>query len=116
MLRSTEEDIQDIFGAECRTSRRKNDWLRSESFSKVNAMIRKLWQISTIFPQKESEDRPSPQFRDVFHPDSGRETRASRPVLQTALTLKSDRRTRQRRQTPRARQNNDNSIGVLTAY
>jgi hypothetical protein len=38
MLRSTEEDIQDIFGAECGTSRRKNDWLRSESFSNVNAI------------------------------------------------------------------------------
>ena len=40
--RSTEEDIQDIFVAECGTSRRENDWLGSEILSSVNAMIRKL--------------------------------------------------------------------------
>jgi hypothetical protein len=42
-------------------------------------------QIPAILPKKESGDRPPPQFGDVLFPGSGREARASRSVLQTAL-------------------------------
>ena len=51
-------------------------------------MIRKLasGKYRLYSRKKESEDWPPPQSRHVFNPDSGREARASRPVLQTALT------------------------------